>query len=140
MIDQLATATATADPLISGNWIIAAIGALASAAALVMGKMQGRKEAETKRTVKVEDQPLKVTADMPEPFATLRALESLKSDVHGRLKKIEVALNEERGIARTANSNIHQRIDKLTENTAELNGQIDQVDKNVRLILERLLS
>ena len=38
-------ANATADPMVSGNWIIAVIGALASAAALLLGKMQGRKEA-----------------------------------------------------------------------------------------------
>lgn len=33
------------DPMISGNWIVAVIGALASAGALIVGKMQGRKEA-----------------------------------------------------------------------------------------------
>ena len=32
--------------MISGNWLIAAIGALASAAALILGKNQGRKEAQ----------------------------------------------------------------------------------------------
>jgi len=33
------------DPMISGNWVLAAIGALASAGALILGKIQGRKEA-----------------------------------------------------------------------------------------------
>jgi hypothetical protein len=37
---------ATTDTMISGNWIIATIGALASAGALLLGKMQGRKEAQ----------------------------------------------------------------------------------------------
>lgn len=38
-------ADATVDPMISGNWIIAVIGALASALALFYGKRQGIKEA-----------------------------------------------------------------------------------------------
>jgi hypothetical protein len=40
------TTTAASDPMISGNWIIAVIGALSTAAALVIGKLQGKKEAQ----------------------------------------------------------------------------------------------
>jgi hypothetical protein len=46
-ISNTAAAAANgADPMISGQWIIAVIGAAASAVALVIGKMQGRKEAQ----------------------------------------------------------------------------------------------
>lgn len=44
MIPQL-IADASPDTLISGNWIIAVIGALFTGAALLLGKMQGRREA-----------------------------------------------------------------------------------------------
>jgi hypothetical protein len=45
MTEFLYLAEANGDPMISGNWIIAVIGAVASAGALLIGKMQGRKEA-----------------------------------------------------------------------------------------------
>ena len=37
------------DPMISGNWIIGVIGAIAAAVALVVGKMQGKQEAQRTR-------------------------------------------------------------------------------------------
>lgn len=43
------TAAAAADPMISGNWLIAVIGAIASAAALLIGKMQGERKAASTR-------------------------------------------------------------------------------------------
>jgi len=42
----LLLAEAAPDPMISGNWIIAVIGAVAAGVALVYGKKQGRAEAE----------------------------------------------------------------------------------------------
>jgi hypothetical protein len=41
----LLLADAAPDPMISGNWIIGLIGALSTAAALILGKIQGKKEA-----------------------------------------------------------------------------------------------
>ena len=46
MTEIIAQAAGQADSMVSGNWIIGVIGALASAGALILGKMQGRKEAQ----------------------------------------------------------------------------------------------
>lgn len=45
LFPYLAETTAAADPMISGNWIIAVIGALSTAVAMIYGKRQGVKEA-----------------------------------------------------------------------------------------------
>lgn len=49
LLMTLATATPEADPQISGNWLIAAIGAVFSGVALLMGKKIGKAEAQSMR-------------------------------------------------------------------------------------------
>lgn len=135
MIPFLAEATTTAaDPMISGNWILALIGALASAGTLIYGKAQGRKEGREKRSVTLEDQPIGFSHHSPP--ATQAELSDLKRDMDGRLAKIENTLSEERSIARTANGNLHARIDKSTEALAEVKGEIRQIGDNVSRLLE----
>lgn len=128
---MLANAGADPDPLISGNWLIAVIGAIASAAAMFWGKHQGKKEA---TETKITNQPIRIHDESPS--ATQDELRELKEDIDKRLQKIEQALTEERAIARTANGNIHARIDKQSETMAEMKGELHQVAANVRALLD----
>jgi hypothetical protein len=118
-------ANANPDTLISGNWLIAIIGAIASGMALVIGKIQGRREGETSREVTLK-KPVPTVRTQEEPqYVTL-------DDFNGHLRRIESSFSEikdaldcERGIARTANSNIHKRIDSMSEKIGERLGKVE---------------
>ena len=117
--------------MISGNWIIAVIGAIASGAALFWGQHQGKKEA---TETKISNQPIRIHDESPS--ATQDELRELKEDIDKRLQKIEQALLDERTVARQANGNIHARIDKQSETMAEMKGELHQVGSNVRALLD----
>ena len=114
-------------------FLVAAAGAVATVMAKRKGKAEGRQE-ERERRVMIMDQPLAVAHHSPS--ASQEELAELKRDIDGRLEKIERALNEERAIARTANGNLHARIDKSTEALAELKGEVHQIGANVSRLLE----
>jgi hypothetical protein len=134
MIPILAQAVESMVPV---NAVTLIIGAVASAIALVIGKRQGRQEVVESRTVEIEGQPLAFRHE--EPLATVKALDDLRRDVDSRLGRIEEELGEQRATARNANGNLHARIDKVSENLSGVKGSLDEVNKNVRLLLERSL-
>lgn len=88
MMHILAETAGTPDTLISGNWLIAVIGALASGIALVIGKRQGLKEATNN-----------VTLQAPVPTVPVREIKLPPSwDAHhalvDRVHVLEVATSE----------------------------------------------
>lgn len=97
-------------------------------------KDQGRKE-EQERKVTIDHQPLKFATESP--AATEDDLSALKREIETRFGKIEHAMSEERSIARTANSNIHARLDKVMENQATSRGELTQINLNVQRLLNR---
>jgi len=78
-------ANAAADPMISGNWIIGVIGAIAAGVALVLGKMQGRKEAARDVTLQapVPEIPVKKVYSPPtfsQHMEIVRRVDALETD------------------------------------------------------------
>jgi hypothetical protein len=99
------------------------------------GKAQGFREGQKTKTT-IEDQPIGVSTSDDDP-STKGELKELKEELEDRLGKIEEALNKERDIARTANGRIHERIDRVSENLAEMRGEIRQMNNNLERLLER---
>jgi hypothetical protein len=80
-------ANAAADPMISGNWIIAVIGAIAAGVAAVLGKMQGRKEGMNSRDVTLQapvpEVPVKKVYSPPtfsQHMEIVRRVDALEAD------------------------------------------------------------
>lgn len=87
-MDLLATTTQQADPQISGQWLIAVIGALFSGAALVLGKYWGRSQERTDRAVTISGQPVQ--------FQNVPGMASLNdiTQLSGRIDRLEVDVRE----------------------------------------------
>lgn len=142
MIQILADAATKPDAMISGEWLIAIIGALASAAALVIGKVQGRKESESSRDVTIKPPVPRLDVNMHEDpeFVTMEVFNGHLKRIEESFFKIEQALDSERGIARTANGNIHKRIDAMSERLGErlskLEGTSEGIAKTTATLLD----
>jgi hypothetical protein len=141
MMHLLAETAAAPDTLISGNWIIGVIGALATAAALILGKLQGRKqgmqEATNNVTIQTPVPKFDVNTREEPEFVTHSQLNGHLGRIEDTFEEIKAALNSERGIARLANSNIHARLDKVMENQAESRGELKQINLNVQRLLNQ---
>lgn len=134
MLNLLAEAVPP-DPMISGKWLLTIVPVVASAIALLLGKSHWEKKgAKEARSVTVENQPLQVTSTVP--LATKAELESLEARLTTELSKIEGALTSERAVARIANGNLHARIDKSTEQLAEVKGEIKGIAENISRLLD----
>lgn len=134
MIEVIAN-VAPADPMISGNWIIGLIGAIAAGIALVVGKMQGRKEAES-RDVKIQ-KPVPTIQTREEPrWATKPELEELGERTDKQIGEIWTAIQSERGVARESLSRIHTRIDSQANATAAVQATINEVKHTVGKLLD----
>lgn len=126
----------TADPMISGTWLIGIIGALSTAAVGIMGKVNVDKARKQRSTI-IENQPVGVRLEeQPDPPATKKELLALETRLTTELKKIEEALGKERDIARVANGNLHTRADKSVEVMAEMKGELKQISENVDRLLD----
>lgn len=127
------------DPMISGNWIIAVIGAVAAGIALVIGKKQGRAEAaESNVTIKP---PVPTVRTQEEPaWATRPDLIELIDRTDRQFGEVWEAIQAERGIARTALSRIHERIDAQSNATAKLQGSMDEVKGTLGRLLDIALN
>jgi hypothetical protein len=74
------------------------------------------------------------------PPATKDELAEVKEDIDARLVKIELAMDEQRRVARESQSNVHRRIDTVATTLAEVKGELTQINSNVRTLLERSLN
>lgn len=117
---------------------------LAAVAGIVMTYLKrdslkdlGRQE-ERARKVVIDGQPLEFKQSSQ--AATHSDLTDLKRDTDQRLTRIEESLAAERAVARTALGNIHARLDKSTVATANLQGQVEEVGKNVARLLDLALA
>jgi hypothetical protein len=126
-----------ADAMISGNWIISAIGAIATACALFWGKTQHdtAKAAVTKTKTTLENQPIGIAVE--KALATAEEMQALEHRIEDELTEIKVSLRDERTAARIAQGNTHARIDKMMEGQAEARGELKQINTNLNRLLER---
>lgn len=60
--------------------------------------------------------------------------------VEKRIDAMEVQLDEERRTTLKSQSNLHGRVDRVAEAVAGVSGEVKQVDQNVRLLLEKLMT
>lgn len=143
MTQLLAAASASPDTLISGNWIIAVIGALATGAALVIGKFQGRKQGlqEATNNVTLQSPVPRFGVDMKEDpdFVTHNQLNGHLDRIEATFEEIKDALDGERGIARVANGNIHKRIDALSERLGDRLSNLEGTSRGVKETVDKLL-
>jgi hypothetical protein len=140
------TAAAASDTMVSGNFItalvVALIGAAATAYARISGKKQGLEEATNNVTIQ-SPVPTVRTKEEPE-YVTMASFNGHLKRIEESIAGIESALENERGIARTANGNIHHRIDALSERLGErlskLEGTLSGVAETTRTLLEIALN
>lgn len=136
----LMLADASPDPMISGNWIIAMIGAIAAGVALVVGKKQGRAEAaDNNVTIKqpVPTVPMsRVTT--PPTWSDHKALADrvmrTESDilrVEGELKEMRITSTQEFQALMHAGADREQRIgDKIDGFARAIHSRIDEILKH----------
>jgi hypothetical protein len=134
MIAQFIAESTQPDTMISGTWLIGAIGALSTAAALIIGKLQVDKVKRDKTSTRIEDQPISIS--LVETLATKEEMKELEGRLVDEIKKLEGSISKERDIARTANGNLHARIDKSAEAMAEMKGQLIQISANTSRLID----
>lgn len=141
MTQLLANTPPQPDFMISGNWLLGAIIAVIPilGAVWIKAKQAGRTEAqEASVTVK---KPVPTVTIREEPhWATKPDLDDHIDRTDKQFGEIWQAIQQERGIARTALSRIHERLDQQTTATATLQGSVEEVGKNVTLLLSRALN
>lgn len=91
---------------------VAAIAAIGTAVGVAVKAFKAG-EAKGKQTVEVEPVPLPVS--MVAELATKEELREVEGRLTGEIRKLENHQTGERAVARNANSNIHQRLDKMAE-------------------------
>lgn len=123
-------ANATPDTMISGNWLILVIGALFSGAALLLGKVQGKKEG-------LKEATNNITLQSPVPEVPTRKVSTPPSwDSHralmDRVTALEVVTQELRRDA------AHQYHELMTAGAAREQSISDKLDGIARGIHSRI--
>jgi chromatin segregation and condensation protein Rec8/ScpA/Scc1 (kleisin family) len=133
-----------ADFMISGEWLSGIVVAIIGAIGAVY--LKARKDGQNSRSVTVNSPVPRLdvnTREDPE-FVTHDQLNGHLTRIEDTFEEIKDALNSERTVARTANGNIHKRIDALSERLGErlssLEGKTDGVAQNVDKLLDIALN
>lgn len=117
---------------VSVTAVTAIIGAIFTGLALLLGKSYGEKKAQK---VRVEPNPLSVA--MVERLATKEQLEEVEEQLEGRISRVEQGALEDRRILRDMEGKTHARIDKMAEGLSGVQGEMRQMNANMRALLER---
>ena len=113
-------------------WVTGFVVAILGAVGTMMGYSKGRKT-----STAVEPNPLPVA--MVQDLATKEELRELEARLVAELKKLETAISSERAVARTANGNLHARIDKISEGLAGTTATMTQLNASLNRVLDALL-
>jgi hypothetical protein len=132
-------AEAAPDAMISGNWIIGVIGALASAGALILGKYQGRKEAQESSVTLKKPVPTVVTRSEA-LFANKPDLDDHVGWTRNEFTRVWSQFGCERTMHNEELTKIHDRINQQSLATSNLRGSVEQIDKNVSQLLTLALN
>lgn len=123
------------------TFVVAVIGAVSAAMMKARGKAEGKRELQETRT-SIDGQPVGI--DVVDKPATENDLKEMETRIEERISKLEEALNGERGIARTANGNVHKRIDALSERLGDrlskLEGTTESINETVGKLLDIALN
>lgn len=121
------------DPSFARDWIIT-FAALFGLFWMVWNFVQSAKKKPPLQAV-VSPDPLQVQE--VEKLATKAELDSVARTLESDIAEIHDVIGEERKIARTANGNLHKRIDELVETLAETKGLLSGVKENTDRLLAR---
>ena len=114
MISALITLAETAGGGFDGLTVsVAAIAAVGTAIAAVIKAHKAGEEKGKAMRAKIEPTPLPVA--IMGQLATKEEMRDLESRLVTEIRKLETQVHGERSVARTANSNIHQRLDQMAE-------------------------
>ena len=139
MMTILAEATATGgfDGLTIGVGAITAIGIAVAAVikAFKAGVQRGRERTSTR----IEDQPVHVETEERPQWITKQTLDEHIGRLETAIEDIKTSLEGERGIARTANGNVHKRIDALSERLGDQLSKLEGTSQSVKETVDKLL-
>jgi hypothetical protein len=133
--DILATA-ASADPLISGDWLLKLIAAFFSGlAGLGVGRIWGRKESAAQQDVTLK-KPVPTIQTREEPaWATKPDLDDHIGWTRNEFTRVWGQFGTERTIDNDELNKIHDRINQQSLATASLKGSVEEIGKNVTQLL-----
>lgn len=131
-------AEAAPDPLISGNWIIMVIGAVFTGLAHVVGKKQGRAEAQENQVTLKKPIPT-LTTRSEALFATKPELDDHVRWARAEFERVWGQFGTERTIDSDELNKIHERINQQSQATANLRGSVEEIGKNVTQLLHLAL-
>lgn len=139
-MNLLAEVTQAGDPMISGNWLIALIGTLSTAAAAIIGKVLGQRQGENSREVTLKKPvPTVVTREEPQ-WATKPDLDEHIERTDKHFAEVWNRFESERGVARDSANNIHRRLDKQSEATAAVQASLNEVKETTGKLLDLALN
>lgn len=135
--------TAPPDSNISGTAVVGIIGAITTLVVGIIGKLKLDQVKSESRDVTLKP-PVPTVRTQEEPeFVTMAVFNGHLKRIEESIAGIETALESERGIARTANGNIHHRIDALSERLGDrlskLEGTLEGVAQTSRTLLDLAL-
>jgi hypothetical protein len=131
-IPYLAETVAAAEPMVPGGWLTGFVVAVITAVGTLLGYKRGR-------TAKTEVEPNPLNVSMVAELATKDEMRSLEARLMCELKKLEQAMDGERSVARTAQGNLHARIDRVAENLAATTATMNQINASLNRVLDILL-
>ena len=124
---------------ISTTAVTAIISSIFAGIALVAGKFWGKRQAVEERSTTIKNQPVRVKVEGDEEYVTNAVLEGHLDRIEATFDEIKEALGSERDIARTANGNIHKRIDALSERLGDRLSSLEGTTKAINETVGKLL-
>lgn len=118
-----------------GSWITTGlvVALFAGLAAVIAAYQKGKQS-----KMSIENDPLHVKK--ADDYVTQEEFDKLESEVKEGFSEIRHRLEEERGIARTANGAIHKRIDTTQAMVSEIKGKIDSMATLLNTIHDHILN
>jgi len=139
MMQYLAETAAAADPMISSTVVTGIIGAITTLVVGVIGKLQLDKARNQTNDVTIKKPVPKIRTQEEPEFVTHQILNEHLFRIEKTFEEIKEALDGERGIARTANGNLHKRIDSMSERLGDRLAALEGSSRNIADTVGKLL-
>ncbi len=118
-----------------GSWITTGmvVALFAGLAAVIAAYNKGKQS-----SMSIDNDPLHVKK--ADDYVTQEEFDKLEGEVKEGFAEIRQRLEEERGIARTANGAIHKRIDTTQAMVSEIKGKLEGMEKLLNTIHDHILN
>jgi hypothetical protein len=138
-VNLLAETVVQASEAIPSAGLVAVIGAVSSLVIGIIGKIKVDQARNESRDVTLKP-PVPTVRTQEEPeFVTIQVFNGHLRRIEESFQKIELALDSERSIARTANGNIHKRIDAMSERMGERLSKLEGITEGIAKTTATLL-